>query len=73
VVSVTPKVRPPVSSARLLTARRVVGRLFAMRIIVTARVHPVMAAGSQLHDGRPDDKPPLVRFNDGTLVHRCVK
>jgi hypothetical protein len=38
-----------------------------MRIIVTARLLPVMAAASQLHDGRPDDKPLAVRFNDRIL------
>jgi hypothetical protein len=42
-------------------------RLFAMRIIVMARLLPVMAAASQLHDGRPDDKPPAVRFNERIL------
>jgi len=38
-----------------------------MRLIVTAEFHPVMAALSQLHDGRPDDNPTGVRFNDRTL------
>jgi hypothetical protein len=37
-------VRPPVSIRRRLTVRLGVGRLFAMRIIVTARLLPVMAA-----------------------------
>jgi hypothetical protein len=42
-------------------------RLFAMRNIVIVRLHPVMATASQLHDGRADDKPSGVRFNDRIL------
>jgi len=43
------------------------GRLFAMRLIVIATFHPVMATSSQLHDGPPDDKASPVRFNDQIL------
>jgi hypothetical protein len=43
------------------------GRLFAMRLIVTVVFLPVLETPSQLHDGRPGDKSPTVRFNDRTL------
>jgi len=43
------------------------GRRFAMRLIVMATFHPVMETPSQLDDGRPGDNPATVRFNDRIL------